>query len=332
MSDFASAAMIRVLLSGMKRLGMQAPPTEVQKSARIPLDAKRTLLHVVQSQLGIGALLKLGQGVQDNLGDSLFPILIHPGKPLTVLNAWLRLERYIHSKHRIQQSILTPNSVRHEHLGLSNDSPPFAHEDLVVIGVIVALLEQSSCAGVTVTLQNGLKVWPLTQSKPFESSLEAASKNGHTNVWTMTWRQPEQAATSKDFRAISSNRLASSQSLAEKSQSTPEERAVRASLDHLDEQAVSILSVAHAMQTSPRSLQRKLKEEGKRFADIVGNYRAEHAARLLAYSRESLSHIGFAAGYSDQAHFSRDFSRRVGLRPQQYREHAIQPQTIAKNR
>ena len=106
--------------------------------------------------------------------------------------------------------------------------------------------------------------------------------------------------------------------------STPWEPRIRALLTQRDPEVVDIKSIADSLKTSPRSLQRHLAIEGIRFIDIVGTYRAEKAARLLAYSKESLAQIGFATGYSDQAHFSREFSRKVGLRPQQYRNQALQ--------
>jgi AraC-like DNA-binding protein len=48
--------------------------------------------------------------------------------------------------------------------------------------------------------------------------------------------------------------------------------------------------------------------------------RAEHAAHLLINGGHSLSLIGFASGYADQPHFTREFKRRAALTPLEYRQ------------
>jgi AraC-like DNA-binding protein len=161
--------------------------------------------------------------------------------------------------------------------------------------------------------------------------LESASTNGSTQAWRITWGSCETEAepvhdlsTKSDLAAQNSKR-----STSEGAGSSTLEPQIRASLARLEGQAVSLKNIALALQISPRTLQRQLAKEGLRFIDIVGTLRAEQAARLLAYSQEPLAQIGFSAGYADQAHFSRDFLRRVGLGPQQYREHALQPK-VAK--
>jgi AraC-like DNA-binding protein len=75
------------------------------------------------------------------------------------------------------------------------------------------------------------------------------------------------------------------------------------------------------MGISRRSLQRRLGESGVKYVDLVGRARAQQAATMLVSSKQALAHIGFACGYSDQAHFSRDLKRRLGLTPAQFRSH-----------
>jgi AraC-like DNA-binding protein len=332
MSEFASAAMFRVLVSGMHRLGIQAPLLTHSKSARIPLEAKQNLLLGVQRQLGMEALLWLGQGVKDQLDDSLFPILIHPGRPFDVLDAWLRLERYIHSKHRIEQEIRGPNQVRHAHVSISKASRPSAQEDLVVLGVIVALLEQSGCTAVSATLADGLKVWPIDETAGTLGQLFTSSQSGSTRSWSISWgRQDDQSKlVALPGKVTQVDPMESSTVII--GDTVTFEKKVRACLDRMDGQASTIGQISQILKTSPRTLQRRLIEEGQTFADIAGNHRAQQAARLLAFSKASLAHIGFATGYSDQAHFSRDFLRRVGLRPQQYRDHSRHNEAALKDK
>lgn len=53
--------------------------------------------------------------------------------------------------------------------------------------------------------------------------------------------------------------------------------------------------------------------------DYIRQLRVEFARRQLTSSRETLTEIALAAGFSDQSHFSRTFKRRTGLTPAQYR-------------
>lgn len=83
----------------------------------------------------------------------------------------------------------------------------------------------------------------------------------------------------------------------------------------------TVSSVAERLHVSPRHLQRV-------FARYVGvsplwvlrRYRLQEAAATLdAGERTDLAATAADLGYADQAHFSRDFSRAIGVPPAQYR-------------
>jgi len=69
-----------------------------------------------------------------------------------------------------------------------------------------------------------------------------------------------------------------------------------------------------------RSLQRALTERGLSCRHIVTEARARVAAQWLLESPHGLAEIGFACGFSDQPHFTREFARHVGLTPARYRQ------------
>jgi AraC-like DNA-binding protein len=76
---------------------------------------------------------------------------------------------------------------------------------------------------------------------------------------------------------------------------------------------------AATLGITSRTLQRRLAQAGLTFSEIVGEVRVRLAAQLLASPRPSLSEIGFLCGYADQAHFTREFTRRAGVPPARYR-------------
>lgn len=61
----------------------------------------------------------------------------------------------------------------------------------------------------------------------------------------------------------------------------------------------------------------------RRYGCSLGEYqrrlRVEHASRQLVATRCSLADIALAAGFADQAHFSRVFKKRTGLTPAKFR-------------
>ena len=48
--------------------------------------------------------------------------------------------------------------------------------------------------------------------------------------------------------------------------------------------------------------------------------RIEYAKSLLSLGSFSVAEVAAMSGYSDLSHFSREFSRRVGVSPSQYTE------------
>lgn len=81
----------------------------------------------------------------------------------------------------------------------------------------------------------------------------------------------------------------------------------------------SIDAVARAMHMSPRTLQRRLDDEGSRFSEVVDGVRETLARRWLAEESRTLSEIAYALGFADLATFSRAFKRWTGKPPGAWR-------------
>ncbi len=78
-------------------------------------------------------------------------------------------------------------------------------------------------------------------------------------------------------------------------------------------------SVADALHMSLRSLQRRLKNEGTSYKDLLDETRRELAAHYMAESHRSINEITYLLGFSEPSNFSRAFRRWTGKSPSAYR-------------
>ena len=69
-----------------------------------------------------------------------------------------------------------------------------------------------------------------------------------------------------------------------------------------------------------RTLQRRLKEEGSSFQELLDHTRRELARSYLADSRRALGQVADSLGFADQSNFFRACRRWFGVSPGQYRD------------
>ncbi|MCX2981577.1 AraC family transcriptional regulator [Halieaceae bacterium IMCC14734] len=78
--------------------------------------------------------------------------------------------------------------------------------------------------------------------------------------------------------------------------------------------------IAGALNVSNRTLQRKLKDEGTSFVDLLQDTRLELARKYLHNPARSISEISYLLGFSEPSTFSRAFKRWTGEAPADYRQ------------
>lgn len=88
---------------------------------------------------------------------------------------------------------------------------------------------------------------------------------------------------------------------------------------HLSEGLPTIQEIAAEMAVSSRSLQRRLREEGTSFAEIVDGLRHDKARLLLRDPNLAIYEVGYLLGYSDPSAFHRAFRRWEGTSPSRFR-------------
>lgn len=91
----------------------------------------------------------------------------------------------------------------------------------------------------------------------------------------------------------------------------------------LDANDCSFEHIAEEMCMHPRTLQRRLRDEGASFENIRDDVRRELAMRLLARSQSSLTEIAHKIGYAETSVLSRSCQRWFGATPEQIRRNAL---------
>ena len=81
---------------------------------------------------------------------------------------------------------------------------------------------------------------------------------------------------------------------------------------------VSIERVAFLLRMSTRTLQRRLRDWGFSFEEMLDDVRRADAVRRLTAGQETMKEVAFMLGYSQQAHFTRAFRRWTGVAPRDY--------------
>jgi len=82
---------------------------------------------------------------------------------------------------------------------------------------------------------------------------------------------------------------------------------------------VTVDNIARQLAISTRTLQRRLRDWGFSFEEVVDDIRRSEAIRKVLSGAEAGKEIAFMLGYSDQAHFIRAFRRWTGMTPSAYR-------------
>ena len=78
-------------------------------------------------------------------------------------------------------------------------------------------------------------------------------------------------------------------------------------------------AVAQRLHISPRTMQRRLAEEGTGFRELVEEARRELAEQYLRDGSTSVKEITYLLGFSDPANFNRAFRRWTGTSPSAFR-------------
>ena len=91
-------------------------------------------------------------------------------------------------------------------------------------------------------------------------------------------------------------------------------------VEHLALGEVRLATVAAVLGLSARTLQRRLGEQGERFADLLDAVRLDQARRLLSHTDWPVQDIASRLGFTDPGSFSHAFRGWTGATPQAWRQ------------
>lgn len=320
MEDLARSSMLSLIADRIDQVHADPSATERSKidairKAHMPAQNKRDLLEPFWRESGAEGILSIGQNVRRARFDPLWQTALRSDNPATLLDKWQRFEAYGHSRHRIKISQEGDRRAFFDRYVTSGPMPTI-YENLLMCGVLIGILEALGCLDLTcdMPLANGSRQ-RIRKDGAFHLPVDPAQLS--TTSWMIEW---------KAFSAVTENLADASHS----SVSLPLPESAAASLKATLQRIAGLLSLdpsrlwkvaelAQKLGLSTRSLQRKLQEAGLSFSQVVRLVRIQEACRLLRDHDVPLTTVGFCAGFSDSAHFSRDFCASMGMPPSAYR-------------
>lgn len=297
MNDFASEAMLRLVRAGLQRQGLAVDGPPAVRRAHVPLADKRAWLERLWVAHGPDVIVRLGEAAHGMDDEPLLPALSLARDPCDLLQRWQRLERFVHSRHRVRVAQAEPGLLRLQHVSLDPCRPPTPAEDLLVFGLLVALCEHLRTPGVQAR-PVGQAVWSRSQC-----AWHPHAWPGDVSSWELRWQaRPERprielgASTPEGWVAHLQARLAADPG-----------------------RGWTVGALAREMASSPRTLQRRLAGGGVSFTQLLARARLAGAARLLAADSMPTAQVGYVCGFADQAHFTRQFKQHTAMTPGLYR-------------
>jgi AraC-like DNA-binding protein len=324
---FASAGLVALVFDGLRRQGIappEPPPGPGLRHAAPPLVAhgrKRDLLSAVMARHGPVAILRVGEAVGDHGFHPMLHALLRARGPVDLIGRWLRLERYAHSHHRTAVDRLDDRGALLRHVS-TDGAAPSAAEDLLVLGVYLGLLRAIGCRDVAARAGGH----PVARADGGwdTPALAQVVGEGLTASWDLAWsgwsaRRPGATPPPPEdpcgAPAVTFGGCA-------------EAAAIAALLAEDAARHLTLADAATAIGLSPRALQRRLALHGLTLTAVGRAVQVRQACALLAGGEDPLPAVGYVCGFSDQAHFTREFRKRVNMTPGAYRRLVRMPRGL----
>jgi len=310
--DYSSGILMQLIISSFERQGIwkQLPNRLIefhaQKAPHIQLSLKRELLAEVFLNWGAEPIVQAGFDIRRMPESPLSFALLKAMSVSELLERFFKLQRYFHSKHRVELIEKDENTVTLSHISKATGKPE-RYENLLIAGLMTGMLSQFGCANVTLSM-DGTDI--IKNGEVLKAFIPANECSRFVIRWDKVVIQDRYSTTEtsnrfRNYTATGSGRI--SGKIGEVVASDP-----------VCKWTVKI--VADTFGLSSRTLQRRLKDEGTTFGDCILAARCQCAVYYITQKIENLTAVGFLSGFSDAAHFSREFKRNMGILPSQFQK------------
>ncbi|AUG51420.1 helix-turn-helix transcriptional regulator [Thalassospira marina] len=273
----------------------------------------RSVMLQLEEAAGSYVLVKLGRHLALKEQAPVLTMLRYGGSPDLIVERWRRLESYSHARGRTEHSTTSRSITLHR--GSVRGQAPSRVENLLLHGFIVGLLEAIGVEGITSVIlpSHGSAVTMVRNGK----LVKVRDFAGRGLRWRISWQSFVPVSQGYPFMANMPGTAPAALT------GRPVIRKLAAILENDVGRGWTIDEVAHQLETSARTLQRRLQTANTRFSDLLRLTRVREACRLISGTQMSIGEIGYWCGFTDNAHFSRDFRRLVGMPPSVYREASL---------
>lgn len=308
--DLTSAALVKLMRISFAEQDIEIDATNGLSLGNGPhasLSAKSATADAVLARHGPIALLRVGRAIPRMAFDPIGAALLSAGDGRELLARWLRLERYVHTRHPILMHSVTTTSARMVHQR-GKDGTTNVAVNLILAGVICGLLGAVGCKRLSLAIGSG----QITIDAIVDDHISIADRVDprlETGVWSIRWTNaplerlmplPTLAPLTEQLSGIG--------------------RRVANLLEADLLRVWTIAAIARELALSSRTLQRRLTEDGASLQVMRREARIKHATELLLHTDNAFNTIGFVCGFSDSAHFTRAFKARAGMTPTEFRE------------
>lgn len=278
-----------------------------------PIGDKITLLEYAYEKFGIDIFDTISRQLSRQVDSPLLFFLLNSKTPDQLLGKLQSFDRYFHSTRTLVQLDADEKQLIVEHRTRDGGRPHLL-EDVFVFFILKTMFETIGCQGL-----HGC--WLESMQRPREISIDdipAANPGLDRTLFKFDWERIHHANAIPGLdNFLLSTFLPRTQACA------PRQSNIRLKVEEIISANLlrrwSIADIASELNLSSRSLQRRLKDEDTSFSRILLEVRVDKARCLLSESDYAITDIGLLCGFSDGAHFSRDFKRLTGSSPRAFR-------------
>lgn len=261
--------MVGLVVHQLKRTNPELIPTDTStvdavRHAHVPAEFKRDILDVVWREAGVETLLSIGQGIRKVEYDPIWHAAVRSASPAILFDKWRRFEGFAHSRNRLRIDRTHEKHASFQRYTVDGGMPT-APENLLICGLVIALLEEIGCLGLRceMRLDDGA-AYRVRENGQF--GVPEDSDRLVTTAWTIEWQtfspRVENASSEAELPRIALPRPCSS------TRRVATETVVRLLMLDVARQW-KVGELAREAGLSTRSLQRRLSDAELSFSRLV---------------------------------------------------------------